>query len=119
MDLAKAYDRLSWALNNSILQEVALPGELINIIMACITTVHTNILLNGERTQTFLPKRGIRQDLMSLYLFVPCIDKLSHLITKVVDEGRWKPFLIGKHALGISHLMFADDLLLFGKAELD
>ncbi|XP_072066618.1 uncharacterized protein [Arachis hypogaea] len=33
-----------------------------------------------------------------------------------VVEGEWKPFRIGKHGLAISHLMFVDDLMLFGKA---
>lgn len=50
------------------------------------------------------------------YLLVLCLDKLSHLILEVVEEGSWKPLKAGRNGPLISHLMFADDLLLFGQA---
>jgi hypothetical protein len=44
------------------------------------------------------------------------MDKLSHLISHAVDEGRWKTMRAGRNGPLVSHLMFADDLLLFGEA---
>jgi hypothetical protein len=44
------------------------------------------------------------------------MDKLSHLITEAIEEGRWKPMRAGRNGPLISHLMFVDDLLLFGQA---
>lgn len=44
------------------------------------------------------------------------MDKLSHLISKAVDVGEWKSPTSGKNGPAISHLMFADDLILFGQA---
>ncbi|KAK4274978.1 hypothetical protein QN277_018129 [Acacia crassicarpa] len=44
------------------------------------------------------------------------MDKLSHMICDEVGEGVWKPILIANSGPAVSHLMFADDLLLFGKA---
>lgn len=32
-----------------------------------------------------------------------------------VDNGEWKAFNVGRHGPIVSHLMFADDLLLFGE----
>lgn len=44
------------------------------------------------------------------------MDKLSHLISKCVDEGVWNPMRVGRTRPFVSHLMFADNLLLFGEA---
>lgn len=53
---------------------------------------------------------------MSPYLFVLCIDKLSHLILDSVEANQWECLKIGKGGPKVSHLMFVDDLILFGAA---
>lgn len=52
---------------------------------------------------------------MSPYLFVLCMDKLSHIIEHKVQYKKWIGVQLGTKGLRISHLMFVDDLLLFGK----
>jgi hypothetical protein len=117
VDLSKAYDRLDWDFIHKILVEVKLPIEMINIIMNCVTSVKSNVLWNGARSEFFPPQCGVRQgDPMSPYLFVLCMDKLSHLIVEAIEDGKWKPMRAGRNGPLISHLMFADDLLLFGQA---
>ncbi|MCH86827.1 RNA-directed DNA polymerase (Reverse transcriptase) [Trifolium medium] len=44
------------------------------------------------------------------------MDKLSHLILHAVEEGKWNGIKAGRNGPVVSHLMFADDLLLFGEA---
>jgi mannosylglycoprotein endo-beta-mannosidase len=44
------------------------------------------------------------------------MDKLLHIILKAVEDRSWKGIKAGRTGLMISHLMFADDLLLFGEA---
>jgi hypothetical protein len=117
VDLAKAYDKLSWEFIWRVLMEIGLPETLVNIVMHAITSVMTNVKWNGARSEYFKPQRGIRQgDPISPYLFVLCMDKLSHLIVQAVDEGKWKGIKAGRNGPTVSHLMFADDLLLFGEA---
>jgi hypothetical protein len=117
VDLAKAYDRLRWSFISAVLEEVNLPQGLRRTIMHCITSVKTNVMWHGSRSEYFNPRRGIRQgDPMSPYIFVLCMDKLTHLIAEAVDSGKWQPLRAGRSGPNISHLMFADDLLLFGKA---
>lgn len=53
---------------------------------------------------------------MSPYIFVLCLDNLTHIITEEVEKNLWKPIRAGRSRPEVSHLMFADDLLLFGKA---
>lgn len=44
------------------------------------------------------------------------MDKLSPLIEHDVVCKKWKSFRVGVHGVDITHLMFVDDLLLFGDA---
>jgi hypothetical protein len=96
-----------------------MPDNVINLIMHMVTSVETIVKWNGARADYFRPQRGIRQgDPISPYLFVMCIDKLSHLISHAVDTGDWKAIRAGRGGPIVSHLMFADDLL-FGEATED
>ena len=54
--------------------------------------------------------------ILSLYLFVLCMEKLSCLICKKVYDKVWQPIHVSKNGVGISHLLFNDDVLLFIKA---
>jgi len=55
-------------------------------------------------------------DPLSPYLFILCMEKLSVAISTVVLQGEWEPIQITNPGPQISHLLFADDVLLFIKA---
>ncbi|XP_072064253.1 uncharacterized protein [Arachis hypogaea] len=75
------------------------------------------VLWNGNRLQNFNPKRGLRQgDPMSPYLFVLCMEMIACFISHRVSQGLWNPVAVSRNGPRLSHLMFADDLLLFCKA---
>lgn len=88
--------------------------------MSCVTSVKSAILWNGEALEDFTPERGLRQgDPLSPYLFVLCMERLSALITNKVEEGSWKGIKVSRNVCPISHLFFADDLILFGQTNVN
>jgi len=97
--------------------KMRLPGQLVDVIMHCVSSCSRNILWNGEPSGAFRPSRGVRQgDPLSSYLFVACMERLSQLIEAHCLAGKWKAISIPKGGTHLSHLMFADDVVLFGEA---
>ena len=75
------------------------------------------MLFNGERISAFTPARGLRQgDPLSPYLFVLCIERLCHQIELAVARKEWKPIDLSQRGPKLSHVCFADDLILFAEA---
>ena len=86
--------------------------------MSCIVTTSISVLVNGGALQSFEPSRGIRQgEPLSLYIFILYMKYLGHLIEQKCVDGGWTPLRFSKNNLGISHPLFADDILLFGKVD--
>jgi len=81
IDLEKAYNKLEWSFIKSMLIRYNFPDNIIELVLSCISSVSTSILLNGGSLEPFYPSRGIRQgDLLSPYIFILCMEFLGQLI---------------------------------------
>ena len=119
IDLEKAYDRLKWHFIRDVLELCRLPPFLIKLTMSCVSSSSISILLNGGKIEPFHPSRGIRQgDPLSPYLFIMCMEVLGFLISRRSKENLWDPVRASRGGQAFSHLFFADDLVLFAKADL-
>ena len=86
--------------------------------MSCISTVSISILFNGEALETIYPSRGIRQgDHLSPYMFILCMEYLGQLIVEKCNAKLWQPIKASGSRPAFSHLFFADDLVLFARAD--
>ncbi|KAK9988211.1 hypothetical protein SO802_028450 [Lithocarpus litseifolius] len=118
VDLEKAYDRLEWSFIREVLQEARFPSDLIQVIMSCVSSTSSSILFNGGVLDPFFPSRGVRQgDPLSPYLFILCMEVLGRIIEEKSANGVWNPVKASKSGPTFTNLFFADDLLVFAKAD--
>lgn len=85
--------------------------------MDCVTSVSYSCIVNGHVCGSVRPTRGLRQgDPLSPYLFIMVADAFSGLLRKVVSEKVLHGVKASRNGPIISHLLFADDSLLFARA---
>uniref|UniRef100_A0A2N9HH03 Reverse transcriptase domain-containing protein n=1 Tax=Fagus sylvatica TaxID=28930 RepID=A0A2N9HH03_FAGSY len=117
VDLQKAYDRVNWSFLKEVLYRFGFHEKFIMWIMQCVTKVSFSILINGGKTKSFIPSRGLRQgDPLSPYLFILCQEVLSRLIERSFASGAIHGVKMNTNGPAFTHVMYADDLMLFAKA---
>ncbi|XP_074289594.1 uncharacterized protein LOC141614747 [Silene latifolia] len=117
LDMSKAYDRVEWSFLYQTLVSMGLHEGWVNRVMHCVTSVSFEVLINGNPSRLFKPSRGIRQgDPLSPYLFILCAEVMSSLIRQAVEAGSIHGIRVATNAPVVSHLLFADDSILFVKA---
>lgn len=90
-----------------------------NLIFGCISSVSYSVLVNGGPHGDIKPTKGIRQgDPLSPYLFLLCLEGLNGIIQKKVSSSDIRSFSLCRDGPQISHLFFANDIILFCRAEL-
>lgn len=120
LDLEKAYDRLEWSFVEESLIDASVPRKLVSVIINILQRSTCKLLWNGETTETIKPTRGLRQgDPLSPYIFVICMERFSRWIHREVDRGKWRPLKVSRGGTAVSHLFFADDIVLFAEVTED
>lgn len=113
LDLKKAYDTLNWEFIGQLLEGVGFPDWFVSQIMTCISTPKFSIMMNGSPMGFFGSQRGLRQgDPMSPLLFALGMDYLDRVLQYVGEQEGFK-FHVRCKEMQLSHLCFADDLILF------
>ena len=75
------------------------------------------MLFNDGALEGFQQSRGIRQgDPLSPYIFIMFMEVLGFMKKDKCESKLWDPVKTSRDGLGFSFLFFADDLILFGKA---
>lgn len=74
----------------------------------------------GGMAGSYTLSRGLRQgDPLSPYLFILCQDVLSRMIEKEFLEGRFTGIKLNIGGPPLTHVMYADDIVLFSKTSRD
>lgn len=90
-----------------------------NMVTKLITSVTYQYKVNGFASSTLIPQRGLRQgDPLSPYIFILAADSLAHMFHRALEQGRIEGVQLAQGGPILTHLFFADDALLFGKATL-
>lgn len=119
VDLQKAYDSVEWMFMKYLLLDLGFPYGFVKWIMACLTTVSYTINVNGELTVPCEARKGLRQgDPISPYLFVLCMEYLNRCLLELQSNALFK-FHPRCKSVGLTHVCFADDLLLFTRGDVN
>ncbi|KAI3446364.1 hypothetical protein Pfo_003029 [Paulownia fortunei] len=105
LDMAKAYDR-----------KMGFPTSWISYVRHCIENCWFTVLINGVPTGFFKSSRGLKQgDPISPLLFVLAADFLSRGLDALFREH--EDMYYRNQALRITHLSYADDIIIFSNCE--
>lgn len=104
---------VSWEFLEEALIGYGFPLPFVNLVMKYVTSTKYTIKVNGEGQGYFEGRRGLRQgDSMSPLLFVLVMEYLTRVLHRmnVQLEFQFHPMC---KATKLTHLIFADDLMLF------
>lgn len=117
IDIKKAFDTMRWNFLLTVLQLFGFCPTFCLWIRTILESSRISILLNGSPKGYFRCERGVRQgDPLSLLLFCLGEDYLSRLLASLVRQGDLVPLQCARRVSPSSHFLYADDILLFGRA---
>lgn len=114
LDMSNAYDKVSWTYLLQVMRQFGFSEAFCDLIYRNISNCWYTISLNGIYYGFFKSSRGLRQgDPLSPSFFIQAQDALSRNLNAMVHNGTLQPFHVGRGMHSLSHLMFADDMILF------
>ncbi|XP_065639127.1 uncharacterized protein LOC136071577 [Quercus suber] len=117
LDMSKAFDRVEWGFIEGVMRKLGFNERWINLVIRCISSVSYSVIINGDTFGNIVPSRGLRQgDPLSPYLFLLCAEGFLALLHEAARNQLLNGISLCKGCPKITHLFFANDSLLFCKA---
>jgi hypothetical protein len=120
LDMENAYDHVNWDFLLYMLRRCGFRKKWCSWIAFYISLASFSVLINGSPAGFFNSSRGVRQgDPLSPFLFVIVMEAFSRIVKASIDHSLFLGFVVGARGseqVHISHLLFADDTLVFSGA---
>ena len=112
LDLAKAFDSVSWPFLFEVLGRYGFSERFLGWLAILLSSASTKVLLNGAPGPPIWHRRGLRQgDPLSPQLFVLAVDALGRLFRRAMELNILRP-LHPRRVIPVISL-YADDVILF------
>jgi hypothetical protein len=116
IDIAKAFDTVDWSFLLKVLEPFGFCPLFCNWIHTILQSAKLSIFINGKQEGYFSCSRGVRQgDPLSPLLFCLAEEVLSRGLSMLVDNGQLKTLKGTRHTQIPSHILYANDVMLFCK----
>ncbi|WMV30192.1 hypothetical protein MTR67_023577 [Solanum verrucosum] len=118
LDMAKAYDRVSWSFTCFVLRRFCFGELFIDLVWRIMSNNWYSIIINGHIQGFFHSTRGFKQgDPLSPALFILGAEVLTRMINSLHQIPRYKGFFMAPKGPHINHLSFADDVIIFASTD--
>ncbi|KAL6189533.1 hypothetical protein ACLB2K_040921 [Fragaria x ananassa] len=118
VDIAKAFDTLHWDFLHRVLKNFGFSKIFTSWIITILKSARLSILINGSPHGFFSCSRGVRQgDPLSPLLFCLAEEALSRGLSMLLGSGRLKPISFPRTCTPPSHVLYADDLIVFCRGD--
>ncbi|WMV32127.1 hypothetical protein MTR67_025512 [Solanum verrucosum] len=114
LDIAKAYDRVSWYFFMKVLRKMGFSEVFIDLIWRLISNNWYSVLVNGQSHGFFYSTKGAKQgDPLSPALFILSAEVLSRALNSLFEDGQFVGYGLPKWSAKLNHLSYADDTIIF------
>ncbi|XP_019157299.1 PREDICTED: uncharacterized protein LOC109153867 [Ipomoea nil] len=114
LDMAKAYDRVSWFFLVFVMRKMGFSEVCIDLVYRAVSNVWYSVIVNGVKEGFFTSSRGLRQgDPLSPSLFIIAAEVLSTFLARVYQDEAVLRFSQPPGTPHIHHLSYADDVIIF------
>lgn len=114
LDMAKAYDRVSWVYLTQVLRKFGFGERWIDMVWRVVSNCWFSVIINGTPQGFFKSSRGLRQgDPISPALFIIGAEVFSRALNNLALRRGFSPFKVPSGCPIVTHLAYADDVLIF------
>ncbi|XP_026439725.1 uncharacterized protein LOC113338544 [Papaver somniferum] len=118
LDIAQAFDTVSWEFIAEVFRQYGLSETWCSWIHSILSSARISVLINGSPEGFFSITRGLHQgDPLSPLIFVLIENILSRNLSKLFAK-RSMHNMVSKKGVAPTHLLFADDILVFCRGNL-
>lgn len=117
VDIMKAIDSMSRQFLSKLLCKFGLSDWFTSLVMNNLHGAWFSVLVNGKPFGFFQGERGIKNEDFSPFLFLLVAKALSCGVNGLLSSDKLSPFSLPRGCIPITHLSFANDVLIFLKGQ--